>query len=418
MDIKLSDKESLNVYVTKNDGIYEYYLSDIKIGVYDPKVMEDNILIIENTIDNELSATIKDQINAMDKEDIEFEADLNVKLEKIAEEMGIKKVKRTTTLELIEEKEKEDEEELEELDEKDLNEEEKDEEEEETEELDRTNINDVNVKQEISLSERANDMQDLRKWLGSKVPPEFTKVVVIEGSDMSKMTNENGENYKNTSTRYALAVVDKNGNVEPLQKFIPQLRQRSSSGNNPTELSYQVDESGKVEKDAVLSEYEIGNKILQIDNKEMGRVELNVGQKEHGGNDTVSVQMRDSNSTFATSKETRSVIGEYESNGQYVVNEDLKEAKQHEDGDCDELTQEDIDGDPTTQSHNHIDEETDFNELATKWGLYRDGRPDGDRAKEILVEEMEKNPDKTQEEVIEETTEQMEEDFRSPEQKR
>lgn len=416
MDIKLSDKESLNVYVTKTNDVYEYYLSDIKIGVYDPKVMEDNILIIENTIDNELSATIKDQINAMSKEEIEFEADLNVELEKIAEEMGINKVKRTTVLELIEEKENEDENELlEELDEKELNEDEKELDEEEEEEIEKTNVKDVNVKQEISLSERANDMQDLRKWLGSKVPPEFTKVVVIEGSDMSKMTNENGENYRNTSTRYALAVVDKNGNVEPLQKFIPQLRQRSSSGNNPTELSYQVDKNGKVEKDAVLSEYEIGNKILQIDNKEMGRVELNVGQKEHDGNGTVSVQMRDSNTMYPTSRETRSVIGEYESNGQYTVDEGLKEAKQHEN--CDELTQEDIDGDPETQSHNHIDEETNFDELATKWGLYKDGRPDGDRAKEILVEEMEKNPDKTQEEVVEETTEQMEEDFRSPEQR-
>ena len=412
MDIKLSDKESLNVYVTKNEGVYEYYLSDIKIGVYDPKVMEDNILIIENTIDNELSATIKEQINAMEKENIEFEADLNAELEKVAEEMGIDKVKRTTTLELIEEKEKEkeDDEKLEELDEKELNE-------EESQEIEKTTVKDVNVKQEISLSERANDVQDLRRWLGSQVPPEFTKVVVIEGSDMSKMTKENGENYKNVSTRYALAVVDKNGNVEPLQKFIPQLRQRSSSGNNPTELSYQVDESGKVEKDAVLSEYEIGNKILQIDNKEMGRVELNVGQKEHDGNGTVSVQIRDSNTTYATSRETRSVIGEYESNGQYTVDENLKEAKQHEDEGCDELTQEDIDGDPTTQSHSHIDENTDFDELATKWGLYKDGKPDGDKAKEILEKEMEENPDKTQEEVIEETTEQMEEDFRSPEQR-
>ena len=252
-------------------------------------------------------------------------------------------------------------------------------------------------------------MHDLRKWLDAKIPPEFTKMAVIESSQMSKMKDENGNSYKNNSTRYSLALVDKNNNIVPLQKYVSNLKQRDASGNNPTALKYQVDKDGNVEKDAILSEYEIGNRVLQIDNKEMGRVEVNVGQEEHGGNETMGVQMRDSNSTFATDTQTRRVIGEYESNGVYTVDENLKEAEQHKE--CDNLTREDIDGDSSTKSHNHLEENIDYLKLAIKWGLYKNDAPDGERAKELLEKEQRENPSKEKEELIENITEEMEEEY-------
>ena len=395
MILQLENGEKVRVRVVKKGEIYEYFIKDKKIGVYDPKVMEDNILMLQNTIDNEISNQIKDQINSVDKEEIAEEAKLISRIEEYTKIiLGIEEVKDVLLVDLEDEKE---EKENKKTDKK-------------KKEQKQTTTKDINVKQEINLSERANDMHDLRKWLGANIPPEFTKMAVIESSQMSKMKDENGSSYKNNSTRYSLALVDKNNNIVPLQKYVSNLKQRDASGNNPTALKYQVDKDGNVEKDAILSEYEIGNKVLQIDNKEMGRIEVNVGQEEHGGNETMGVQIRDSNSTFATDTQTRRVMGEYESNGVYTVDENLKEAEKHKD--CDNLTREDIDGDSSTKSHNHLEENIDYSKLAIKWGLYRDGVPDQEKAKELLEKEQKQNPNEEKEELIENITEEMEEEYR------
>ena len=406
MIVKLKDGQNARIRVAKDGDIYEYFVKDIKIGVYDPKVMEDNILILQNTLDNELSSQIKDQINSVSKEEIVKEAELNSKIQDYADELGVERIKDILILDLKEDENKD----------KtiDKNKNTKDDKSivDKNKETPRTTTKDVNVKQEISLTERANDMHDLKRWLGANIPPEYTKMAVIESSQMSQMKDENGQSYKNNSTRYSLALVDKDNNIVPLQKYIPNLRQRDAAGSNPVELKYQVDKDGNVERDAVLSEYEIGNKILQIDNKEMGRIEVNIGQEEHGGNETIGVQMRDSNSTFATDTETRQVIGEYESNGQYTVDENLEEAKQH--SNCDKMTIEDIDGDPNTKSHNHI-EQIDFDDLAIKWGFYKDGKPDAEKAKNTLKKEIKEQPNRNLKDLIENITEEMEEDYRGPE---
>lgn len=395
MILQLENGEKVRVRVAKKGEIYEYFIKDKKIGVYDPKVMEDNILMLQNTIDNKISNQIKDQINSVDKEEIAEEAKLISRIEEYTKIiLGIEEVKDVLLVDLEDEKE---EKENKKTDQK-------------KKEKKQTTTKDINVKQEINLSERANDMHDLRKWLGANIPPEFTKMAVIESSQMSKMKDENGSSYKNNSTRYSLALVDKNNNIVPLQKYVSNLKQRDASGNNPTALKYQVDKDGNVEKDAILSEYEIGNKVLQIDNKEMGRIEVNVGQEEHGGNETMGVQMRDSNSTFATDTQTRRVMGEYESNGVYTVDENLKEAEKHKD--CDNLTREDIDGDSSTKSYNHLEENIDYSKLAIKWGLYRDGVPDQEKAKELLEKEQKQNPNEEKEELIENITEEMEEEYR------
>ena len=395
MILQLENGEKVRVRVAKKGEIYEYFIKDKKIGVYDPKVMEDNILMLQNTIDNKISNQIKDQINSVDKEEIAEEAKLISRIEEYTKIiLGIEEVKDVLLVDLEDEKE---EKENKKTDQK-------------KKEQKQTTTKDINVKQEINLSERANDMHDLRKWLRANIPPEFTKMVVIESSQMSKMKDENGSSYKNNSTRYSLALVDKNNNIVPLQKYVSNLKQRDASGNNPTALKYQVDKDGNVEKDAILSEYEIGNKVLQIDNKEMGRIEVNVGQEEHGGNETMGVQMRDSNSTFATDTQTRRVMGEYDSNGVYTVDENLKEAEKHKD--CDNLTREDIDGDSSTKSHNHLEENIDYSKLAIKWGLYRDGVPDQEKAKELLEKEQKQNPNEEKEELIENITEEMEEEYR------
>ena len=367
MTINLDDDKMVEVTIRRQAYMYSYFIGDKRIGVFDPNVMEDNILILNNTVDNELADKIKDSINKMTLGEIEEEAQ---ETEKIYEYMRGKhddeKIKDIRIIKLdnkdAKEEDKEKEENKEEADEKD---------EEEIKEVD--NKGKVDVKQTINLDERANDMHDMRKWLG--VPQDVAKIGVIESYQMSNLRDENGKSYEENSTRYSLVAIGKDENVEPLSKYMPGLEQRDSSGNDPTRETYQVDNDGNVEKDAVLSEYQFGSKIIQIDNKETGRIEVNIGEEARNSTEAMGVKVRDSNTYFATDRSTRSVIGEYEENGENTVEENIEEADAHKriDPEYKELNEEDIDGNMATSSHLHdrvvleSGEEITFEELSTRW---------------------------------------------------
>lgn len=408
MRINLDDDKMVEVTIRRQAYMYSYFIGDKRIGVFDPNVMEDNILILNNTVDNELADKIKDSINKMTLGEIEEEAQETEKIyEYMREKHDDEKIKDIRIIKLddkdAKEEDKEKEESKEEADEKD---------EEENEEVD--NKGKVDVKQTIDLDERANDMHDMRKWLG--VPQDVAKIGVIESYQMSNLRDENGKSYEENSTRYSLVAIGKDGNVEPLSKYMPGLEQRDSSGNDPTRETYQVDNEGNVEKDAVLSEYQFGSKIIQIDNKETGRIEVNIGEEARNSTEAMGVKVRDSNTYFATDRSTRSVIGEYEENGENTVEENIEEADAHKriDPEYKELNEEDIDGNMATSSHLHdrvvleSGEEITFEELATRWGLYEDGRPDAEHAREKYMEKQQEDLEAGPDEIIEELDEEYE----------
>ena len=214
---------------------------------------------------------------------------------------------------------------------------------------------------------------------------------------------------KNNTTRYSLVIINSKGEVEPLAKYIPELEQKDSSGNDPREEKYQVRDDGTVKYDSVLSEYSIGDKIIQIDNNEYGRVEVNIGEESRDSTQTMGVQLRDSNTTFVSDTSTRSVIGEYEQEGEDTVEKNLEEAKKHPEDDV-KMDERDVDGDLETKSHMHIDDkilledgtEITFDDLAIRWGFYNDdGTPDKEHARKRYIEN-------TPQEVVEELDEEFE----------
>lgn len=346
------EKGSIEVTVLQNsEGNYEYYIGNMKIGLYNPNVMKDEKIVIRSkTLKDEIANQIKDTIDGMDRSEIEKESQETKKIYTYMKELGQREEKtKIVKIDLKEQEENKDNEE------KKGDKEKQEEEEESRQKTKKATTKDVNIKQEVEVNERANDMKDIGQWLGGKLPKDIQKIGVIESTDMNKMQDENGKSYQNGSTRYSLITINKKGEIEPLSKYIPQLKQRDTAGNNPTEKRVQVRADGKVEKDAVLSEYEIGEKVIQIDSKEMGRVEMNIGQEEHGGNDTLTMQARDNNTIYPTGTEVRKTIGEYESNGEYVVNKGIEEADKH-DEDEQHLDHRDVDGDPNTQSHDHFEE--------------------------------------------------------------
>ena len=351
---------------------FEYFIGNVQIGEIDTNIVKyDNIIMRknsiinaleklgvlekgeqekQNTLENELSAKIKDQIDNLSREEIRKSAKETQGIDRYIEEQGIERsrIKDVRVLELDKDEQKSN------SKRKDVTTSKK----HQKQEVEKTTTKDINIKQELKLDERANDMHSIRKWLGGQVPHSIEKIGVIESDQMDEMKNEKGQKYKSPTTRYSLVAIGKDGTVEPLQKYIPQLRQRSASGNNPTPQKYQVRDDGSVVKDSVLSEFEIGRKIIQIDNKEMGRIEVNIGEEARNSTETMGVQLRDSNTIFATDTSQRSVIGEYEQNGEDVVVDNLKEIKPHfeKDEDCTKATEEDIDGDRSTKSE-HVKED-------------------------------------------------------------
>ena len=410
MLINLEGKDIAITVVKKHrrDDLYEYYIGNKKIGVLDTDVMEDNILMLQNTLDNELSSQIKDCINRLPREEIEQEGELGTEIDTYMREFGKRQetVKSIAIVQIDDDNGKE----------KDSVNKKRQTKQEEVEEDKTSTTKDVNIKQSVDLDERANDMHDVRKWLG--LPQDIDRIGVIESYQMSDLKNEKGERYDNESTRYSLVAIGKDGKVRPLTEYIPELEQRDSVGNDPTKESYQVDTEGKVEKDAVLSEYQFGSKIIQIDNREMGRIEINIGEESRDSTEVMGMQLRAENTIFVTDTSTRSVIGEYESNGEDTVEMNIEEAKKHPNPENDKMDERDVDGDENTKSHVHAEEkvilksgtELDFNSLAIRWGFYKDnGNPDKEHAREVYLKKQNKDLEKTPEEVIQEIDDEFEE---------
>lgn len=410
MRINLEDGRIVEVIVRKQDNLFEYYIGDVKIGVLDTNVMQDNILMLENSLDNEVKSQIKDAINGLSRKDLEHESNITREIDTYMRELGdrnlhVRDIRRIELSEDEEEKKEEGKEDgkrndSEEVDEKD----------------EAVTTKDVAIKQTIELSERANDMHDIRKWLSGRVPSDAKELGVIESDDMSMMKDSEGNRMKNNTTRYSLVIINNKGEVEPLAKYIPELEQKDSSGNDPREEKYQVRDDGTVKYDSVLSEYSIGDKVIQIDNNEYGRVEVNIGEEARDSTQTMGVQLRDSNTTFVSDTSTRSVIGEYEEEGEDTVEKNLEEANKHPEDDI-KMNEKDIDGDLETKSHVHVGDkifledgtEITFDDLAIRWGFYNDdGTPDKEHAKERYIEKQMEDVKKEPQEVIEELDEEFE----------
>lgn len=417
MKIDLEDGRYVNVTIQRNNkGTYEYYIGDILVGVYDSDVMGDNKFLEvdlerNNTVANELSAEsrdeikqiisqVKEQMNQMNIEGIEKEAEENVAIDRYLQEIGVEREKvKITFMDLDRKKEKERLEKVEDT--------------KDTTEKEQLTTRDVNVKQEIDLGERATDVEDFKKWLGGRLPEDAQKIGVIDSNEMSQMKDEEGNVIANSSTQLGLVVINKDKKVEPLKKYIPELEQNHSSGNNPMQSQYQLDTDGTVEKDPVLSEYRIGRKIIQLDKDHGDDLEVNIGKYSPHGNELVTTRMRDRNTQFATDIETRrAAMGHYK--GVYESRNSYQEAQEHEKAGCDpeKLTTQEIDGEKET-GHQHIENMDEMyirycvqeilksEEIASVYGK--------DDVRKVLMEKMKNKQYLSSEELIEEAKEQMEE---------
>ena len=286
----IGEVEGQALIINQEGGIFKYYLSGNPepIGVYDPKSMEENILFLENTKENELSDMIKEGIEKILDETNIKEYALTHKpyeekdIEQLVDELSIKDGKITRVAELdLDQKIPDDEKESE----KENEEEEKEkDEEEENKEIKLSTTKDINIKQELDLSNKTTDMKNLGQLLKKegKIPndgKDYTKLAIVESDDVSNIKTHKGTQAKENTTRYQFVLVASDKTVVPIN-----LEPDTQEQSNPTERTYQIMQTGEVQKNAVLSRYKLGNGTLAIDNEAYGEIKAYYSQgKTLGG---------------------------------------------------------------------------------------------------------------------------------------
>lgn len=431
--IKVGEEEKI-LSVTKKDNKYEYFLDNESIGIYDPITMygmEEKILFKENTLENELSGNIKDEIvnliDDVDENELKniqpnYEARQVEALEKLLQIDDDKTITRIATVRLnekLEDKEKE---------------EQKTEKEniEEKQKILGTTKN-VTIKQEMNFNDKVTDIRDLGQLISDegKMPKlegkNFVKMGIIESEQMDNLKNANGDIAKENTTRYSFVAIATDGTVVPID-----LEQDYQEGSNPLEENYQISRDGKIEKDDVLSRFKIGDGSFSIKNGQYGELQVyhsprkTLGGEGIEGNKSLDIQLETDN-VWERTDEQRELVGEH-TTGYRSVERSYQEAKSHEvDGEeCEKLKTEDLDGNEDSKSHQPETERMEngyiklengskitFYELAQMLGLYKDGKPDEQYAKQKFEEKIKESnsSELSSEQIIAKIEEEYNEDF-------
>ena len=431
--IKVGEEEKILSVIKKNDK-YEYFLDNKSIGIYDPITMygmEEKILFKENTLENELSDNIKDEIvnliDNIDENELKniqpnYEArqvDALEKLLQIDDDEAITRIATVRLDEKLEDKEKE---------------EQKKEKEniEEKQKILGTTKN-VTIKQEMNFNDKVTDIRDLGQLISDegKMPKlegkNFVKMGIIESDQMDNLKNVNGDIAKENTTRYSFVAIASDGTVVPID-----LEQDYQEGSNPLEENYQISRDGKIEKDDVLSRFKIGDGSFSIKNGQYGELQVyhsprkTLGGEGIEGNKSLDIQLETDN-VWERTDEERELVGEH-TTGYRSVERSYQEAKSHEvDGkECDKLKSQDLDGEEESKSHQPESERIEngyiklesgskitFYELAQMLGLYKDGKPDEQYAKQRFEEKIKESnsSDLSSDQIIAEIEEEYNEDF-------
>lgn len=428
-------KGKLKEVVTKKEGkVLGYYYLNL-IGVYTPKIPGETIIFKEDTLENKVSDDMKDNtqrsvLQPFEKQKIKGFLE-RIKILDVLERFNQQEKQKpqylkATGIKTIERFQKQ----------KEQQQQQKKQNEKEVVKKQENKVKDINIKQEIDMDTRVTDMKNMEQVLEkNKKMPELEhnddalKVGIVESDDVKNLKNEKGEKEQGHSSRYETVMITKQGKVKTLD-----LENDTQEGTNPLEKNAQVKQNGTVKEGDILTRLKVGEGTIGVEKGQYGEVEVyhsprkTIGGKEIEGNKSLDRQLETSNSKNTlegTDSETLKLAQEY-NDGYRSVEQGYQEIKEHEKQhpECEKKGVKDLDGDRNTKSHNHDWEEfvelssgekVTYNQLASRWGFYKDGRPDGNFIKEKFKQK--EQTDKTPEEVIEELDEEYE-DPRAPERNR
>ena len=361
--------ENKQLGVTKEGDLYKYVLGNEVVGVFDPDIMADTLIVFrENTLENELSDQIRDEITqtietAGKEEILETEPEKEKEENVYDRQMGYQK---TVGREEKKEPEKED------LTQK------RDRRKDETirgkEDKIENTTGDIQIKQEVDMRSMATDMDSLGEKLekAGKIKgsdEKGGKLGIVESDELDNLRDENGERIEGHSSRYeAVVITNKTGrDGKPIVRALD-LENDTQEGTNPEEQTYQVSQNKNqpAKKGDVLTRLRVqGQETIGIEKGQYGEVEVyhssdkTIGGNGIEGNKSLDKQLETSNSknpVEGMDEETQKLSQEYQ-DGYRSVEASYQEAKQHEkakEEPCEEMQQEDMDGNPNTSNHNHV----------------------------------------------------------------
>lgn len=375
-EIYVNGKEE-KLSVEKEENGYIYYLGNVIIGGYNPNIIGDDLIIFrENTLENQLSDQIKDQIvqviektkkkkeQEKERESInERTKNRNIYEQQMGYQKSIGQEQKQEKIKQVEEIQK-----RKEYNEKVKNRELEKQMKAKREKIQNT-VKDINIKQEVDMDTMATDMDTIGKRLEEagkiKGQEKEGKLAFVESDDLDNLRDQNGKRLEGHSSRYEAVSIDKKGNVKALN-----LENDTQEGTNPMESNYQVkqNKNQEIEKGDVLTRLQIqGEETIGIENGQYGEVEVyhshdkTIGGNGVEGNKSLDKQLETKDSKNAVEgmdEETQKLSQKYQ-DGYRSVETTYQEAKQHENerGEpCEELTVEELDGNPNTVSHSHTDD--------------------------------------------------------------
>ncbi len=391
----------------------KYYLDTLEIGTLNKKIIDNNILFKERKVEEELGKQIRDVVMSIDlrKKEISLIKENEKEKDLIEKALGLEPEYEITSIATISLREK-------------LIEEQKKKTKKENQNIlinlpkKLNTTKDVNIKQEMKMNSKVTDMKTLEQILkdNEKLPQiknkKFIKMGIIESDHRDNLLDtKTGEKAKVNTTRYSFVAIANDGTVVPLD-----LKQDHQEGNNPNEINYQVNQKGEVEQDDVTSRFKIGSGTFAVKKGDYGEIEVyhsprkTIGGNGVEGNKSLDRQLETDN-VWIMKKEVRDLAAKYKT-GYRSVEEGYQEAKMHENEkgeiiQSDKMRVEDIDGIENTKSHIH--DNVNYEDLAIKWGYYKEGKPNLEKAKQLYGEKRKENPKAEEKEIIEMVTEELEE---------
>lgn len=429
--------KTAELLVKKEGEILKYYCLNL-IGVYTPRIPGETIIFRQDTLENVVSANIKDNeqknaISPLEKEQIQrFLERIKIMdiMEKLrTQERGVKERTQYNAKIRVNESNKK----QQKQNEIKKNEKEVIQKQQNQPEKVKNKIKDINIKQEVNMKTRVTDMSNLEQVLqkNKKMPKlehgdEPLKMGIVESDDLKKLENDKGQKEQGHTSRYEAVVMTKQGKVQALD-----LENDTQEGTNPSEKNYQIKQNKTVKQGDVLTRLKVGEGTVGIEKGQYGEVEVyhsprkTIGGKNIEGNKSLDRQLETSNAknTLEGTDIEMLKLAQEHNDGYRSVEDGYQEVEKHEKQhpDCEQKSAKDLDGDSNTHSHVHeaddfvelsSGEKITYNELATRWGFYKDGKPDGAFVKEKFEKKEQEN--KNAEEVINELDEEYE-DPRVPE---
>ena len=251
------EEKTKDIILKKEEEYFKYYYLEL-IGVYTPKMPGETIIFRQDTLENAISANIKEteqknKISPTEKEELKQFLE-RIKIWEIAQklqmqEQGVKqrtgynkeikqnKIKQQEKLQHKKEQEKEQKQQI------------------KKQPKQQNKIKDINIKQEVDMDTRVTDMSNLGQILqdNKKMPKlkngdEPLKMGIVESDDLKNLKNEKGQKEQGHTSRYEAVVITKKGNVQALD-----LENDTQEGTNPNERNYQVKQNDEVQKGDVLT---------------------------------------------------------------------------------------------------------------------------------------------------------------------